>query len=180
MGHGLYLLDETPVNWYALHVRSNNEHQVAEKLEYAGIEAFYPFKLEMSRDKRREIEKKFMPGYVFGRFSLQDKTPVVAIPQVVSILGWGRHAVAIPDFEIEAVRKIVSFPSDVKACEYLAEGALVRVKWGALAGLEGYVIRAKKNQIVVSVTMLGRSISARVDPDSLEPFTRAVELPKAA
>jgi transcription antitermination factor NusG len=167
------------MNWYALHVRSNFEHLVADKLQYAGIETFYPFQLEMSRDKRREIEKKFMPGYVFAHFDLEDKTPVVAIPQVVSILGWGRHAVAIPDLEIEAVRKIVSLPVDVKPCAYLAEGARVRVKWGPLAGLEGYVIRRKKTLVVVSVTMLARSISAQVDPDSLE-MIHAVELPKAA
>jgi transcription antitermination factor NusG len=168
------------MNWYALHVRSNHEHLVAEKLEYAGVEAFYPHKSERSRDDRRDVEKKFMPGYVFARFDLAEKTEIVAIPQVVNILGWGKHAVSIPDYEIDAVRKIISFPSDAEPCEFYAAGARVRVKWGPLAGLEGYVIRSqRKTQVVVSVTMLARSISAQVEADSLE-LAEISSLPKAA
>lgn len=170
------------MSWYALHVRSNYEHLVAVQLERAGVEAFYPHMLEPSRDRRREIEKKFMPGYVFGHFELSERTPIVAIPQVVRILGWGARPAAIPDDEIEGVRKIVSFPKIVTPgeCEYVAEGDLVRVCRGPLTGLEGFVVHRKNStRIVVSVTMLGRSIAAEVDRGSLELLQQA-KLPKAA
>jgi transcriptional antiterminator NusG len=157
------------LSWYGLHVRSNEEHTVAAKLDSAGLENFYPFVTEKSVDGRRDIERKFMPGYVFSRFSLDQKTPVVAIAQVVSILGWGRHAVEIPDLEIAAVRKIVSFPELASPCDFLAAGDKVRVKHGPLVGLEGLVLRwGKKHWIVVSLTSAHRSIKAQVDPLSLE------------
>lgn len=164
------------MNWYALHVRSQAEQLVAEKLDGVGIEAFFPHERVKSRDKRREVIRKFMPGYVFGRFELEEKTPVVAIPQVVSILGAGRHAVAIPDGEIQAVRLIVSAPKSAAAipCPYVAAGDRVRVRSGPLQGLEGYVAYLKNMaRVIVSVQMLQRSISAEVAADSLELLERA-------
>jgi len=88
------------MNWYALHIRSNCEHLVALKLTADGIENFYPHVVTKSRDGRREIEKKFMPGYVFCCFDLAQRTHIVAITQVVGILGSGRHAVAIPKLKV--------------------------------------------------------------------------------
>lgn len=166
-------LEAQSMNWYALHVRSNHEHMVAQKLEGVGIEAFYPHILAPSRDKRREIEKKFMPGYVFGRFNLAEKTPVVAIDQVVSILGSGRHAIAIPDYEIEAVR-LIATAKQAMPSDYIHAGDRVLVTRGPLQGLVGFVTRHKDSlRIVVSVEMLARSISAEVDADSLEVLTAA-------
>lgn len=169
------------LNWYALHVRSNFEHLVALQLAGADIESFYPHLVERSKDKKRDVDVKFMPGYVFGHFDLAAKTPVIAIPQVVSILGWGRHAAPVPDDEIAAVKRIVSFPALAPMpCAYVSAGDRVRVRGGPLAGLVGYVCYAKSvARVIVSVPMLARSISAEVDADSLELLERG-ELPAAA
>ena len=162
--------------WYALHIHPQSEGMVTGKLDGAGIEAFYPRVTRKSADKRRDVELKFMPGYVFARFALADKTPVVAIPQVVGILGFGPRPVAIPDVEIEAVKLIVSFPKPVP-CAYVSAGDRVVVCRGPLRGLEGYVAYAKGvARVIVSVQMLARSISAEVDADSLELLERAVPL----
>jgi transcription antitermination factor NusG len=164
--------------WYALHVHSNFEGLVAMKLDGAGIESFYPHLDTKSKDGKRDTELRFMPGYVFSRFDLEEKTPVVAISQVVSILGAGRHAIPIPDEEIAAVKLITSFPSLAQPCAYVFAGDRVRVRGGPLAGLEGYVAYSKNLvRVVVSVEMLHRSISAEVDADSLDLLERA-ETPK--
>lgn len=92
------------MNWYALHIRSNFEHLVALQLDAAGIENFYPHVVTKSSDGRREVATKFMPGYVFARFDPAQRTRIIAIAQVVGILGSGRHAIAIPEDEIESVR----------------------------------------------------------------------------
>lgn len=166
------------LNWYALHVRSNFEHLVALQLAGCGIEAFYPHMTARSKDKKRDIDVKFMPGYVFGHFDLAEKTPVIAIPQVVSILGWGRHAAPVADDEVAAVKLIVSFPALAPLpCAYVSAGDRVRVRGGPLAGLEGYVMFSKSiARVIVSVPMLARSISAEVDADSLELLERALPI----
>ncbi len=160
-------------NWYALHVRSQCESLVSLQLEDAGIEAFFPHRIEPSKNGKRETIQRFMPGYVFGRFDILAKTPVVAITQVVSILGWGRHAVSIPDSEIQSVKLMVDAPVIVSACPFGACGELVRVKYGPLAGATGIIVALPKNKfrLVVSIEMMGRSISSEVDAESCELIT---------
>ena len=81
----------------------------------------------------------------------------------------------IPESEIEAVRKIVRLPS-VQPHRFLNAGDRIRVRCGPLVGFEGYVVRRKNVAwVVVSVTMLERSISAQVDPNSLELLAPAAK-----
>lgn len=158
--------------WYALHVASNCERQVADRLEEAAVENYYPHLIAKSRDGRRDIEKKFFPGYLFARFTWTDRTPVVRIPQVIQILGFTRsHPVPIPEIEIEAVRSLISLaPATVQPCSFWAAGEHVRIKSGPLRDLTGFVVYSKAGsaRVVVSVTMLARSISAEVDAGALE------------
>ena len=70
----------------------------------------------------------------------------------VGILGFGDHAVSIPEVEIAAVKLIVSFPKLAQPCAYVATGDRVRVRSGPLRGLEGYVCYLKSiTRIIVSV-----------------------------
>jgi transcriptional antiterminator NusG len=159
------------MNWYALYVRANFESVVAQKLQAVGIEGYYPHLIQRSKDQRRDIEKKFFPGYVFVRIDLtEQRSAVVSIPQVLSILGWGQRAIVIDDTEIEAVRSMVSTPEiAIVETPYVSAGDLVRVARGPLAGMTGFVVYEKsKARVVVSITGLGRSISAEVDHADIE------------
>lgn len=167
--------------WYALHVKPQSESLVAEKLDRIGLEGYYPHLVEKAaKNPRRSIERKFFPGYVFGHFAFAERGHVTEIPQVVSILGFGTHAISIPDAEVEAVRQMVSAPAaltTVTECVYVGAGDRVRVRRGPLAGLEGYVAYAKNTaRVIVSVSMLQRSISAEVDTDSLTVIERALAI----
>jgi transcriptional antiterminator NusG len=158
--------------WYALHCLSNTERRVTDKLAGAGIESFYPYVDAKSADKRRIVERKFFPGYAFAHFDLVDRGLLLLIPQIVAILGFGAHVQSVPDAEIEAVRQLVNSPhalESVQPCPYVAAGDRVRVERGPLQGLEGFVVyeKASTARVVVSVSMLHRSVSAEVDRDSL-------------
>lgn len=146
---------------------SNHERLVSDRLADAGIECYYPYVTVRSRDGRRDVEKKFFPGYVFGRLNLAERSPIF-IPQVVRILGFGNEPTPIPEPEIEACRTMITAaPAStvVEPCPYLATGERVRIISGPLRGLVGFVVFAKPGtaRVVVSVTMLQRSISAEVD-----------------
>lgn len=155
--------------WYALHVASCTEAIVAESLEDAGIEAYYPSAtVKSARQYRPAFEKPFFPGYVFSRFDLTERTPVIRIPQVIRILGSGHEPEVIPDSEIDGV-KIMTASAIASPCPFLAHGVRVVIRTGRLAGVEGIVVRLKnKTRVVVSIKMLERSCSAEVDADSLE------------
>lgn len=161
-------------HWYALHVRSNTERQVVDKLHAGDVGAFYAHVQRRSLDGRRTIEEKFFPGYVFVHFDLKDRLKALSIPQVVAILGAGPGMEAIPDEEIFAVQQLVTAPrTNPRSHAYVATGDRVLVEAGPLRGLEGYVLYEHgATRVVVSVTMLHRSISAEVDREALRVVGR--------
>ena len=95
--------------WYALHVASCSEALVSAKLEDVGIESYYPVShVKSARNYRPEVEKVYFPGYVFARFEIADRVPVLSINQVIRILGCGHEHTTIPDVEIAAIRCIIA------------------------------------------------------------------------
>ena len=83
---------ENDVRWYALHVRSRFEKVVARNLEARDYESFLPVYHRRQRwsDRIKSIELPLFSGYVFCRFNVNDRLPVLTIPGVNSIVGIGR------------------------------------------------------------------------------------------
>jgi transcriptional antiterminator NusG len=94
--------------------------------------------------------------------------PVLTVPGVVSLVGIGKTPLAVPDQEIEQVRRMVAFPALVTPWPFLEEGQTVLIERGPLSGVEGVLKEAKGQfRIVVSVQLLQRSVSAEVDRNSV-------------
>jgi transcription termination/antitermination protein NusG len=156
--------------WYGIWTRSNHEKVAASILRGKGYDPFLPvYRLQRNRpDARGESEHTLFPGYVFCRFDVKKRLPILMTTGVISVLSFGKEPAAIPDSEIEAVEAILRSGLAVEPCSYLREGQRVRVRNGSLEGVEGVLVK-KKNQwrMVVSVTMLQRSISVEIDGDRL-------------
>lgn len=174
-------------SWYALHVRSSQERLVTDKLIFSGVEAFYPFYTVRSRDARRDVEKKFFPGYVFVSADLERwNLSAAGIPQIVAIVGLGPgRPLSIPASEIEAVRILAksTVASLSVPCPFLKEGEAVRVKHGPLRDVTGFVIRGHgKDRLIISIEALGQSRSVDIDRNDVERFVEApaYRLDKAA
>jgi transcription antitermination factor NusG len=86
------------------------------------------------------------------------------------ILCKGDHAAIVPEDEIQAIRKAVEGPFRIEPHPYLKCGERVRVKQGALAGVEGILVR-KKNmyRLVLSVDLMARSVAVEIDASDVEP-----------
>lgn len=156
--------------WYGIRTRSNHEKVAATVLSGKGYEPYLP--LYRLRHRRAETvvesEHPLFPGYVFCRFDVKKRLPILMTTGVISVLGFGKEPAAIPDEEIEAVKAVLRSGVSAEPCAYLREGQRVRVNTGSLDGVEGILVK-KKNQfrMVVSVTMLQRSISVEIDADRL-------------
>jgi transcriptional antiterminator NusG len=156
--------------WYGIRTRSNHERVAATVLTGKGYEPYLPvYRVRRRRgDAVVESEHPLFPGYVFCRFDVKTRLPILTTTGVISVLGFGKEPVAIPDEEIEAVRAVLRSGLPAEPCAYLREGQRVRVTHGSLDGVEGILVK-KKNQLrmVISVTMLQRSISVEIDGDRL-------------
>ena len=166
--HGQNLIpdQDATLPWYGVRTRSNHERIAANVLSGKG----YKYYLPTYRTKRRwsdrvvESDRPLFPGYVFCRFDHKMRLPILTTPGVVAVIGFGNDPAPIEESEIEAVRTVLRSGLATEPCPFLREGQRVRVKRGALEGVEGILMK-KKNEfrMVVSVGMLQRSIAVEID-----------------
>ena len=153
--------------WYGLRTKSRFEKAAAASLAYKGYENYLPTYRSRRRwsDRVTEVESPLFPGYVFCRFDLSKRLPILTIPGIVSVVGIGREPAVIPDDEITAIETVLQSGLKAEPWPYLAEGQRVRIEKGSLSGIEGIVVKSKKAawRMVVSVTLLQRSISVEID-----------------
>lgn len=160
-------------DWYAVHTRSNFESRVAADLEGKGLQPFFPCREEVHqwKDRKKKIAVPLFPGYVFTRFEdcPEARVGVLRTDGVVRILGQGAAIEPVPEHEITAVRSILASRVSCSLHPLLTEGMPVRVIRGALAGLDGLLVKIKnQTRLVVSVTLLSRSVAAEVDARDIE------------
>lgn len=157
--------------WYALTVKPNHERSAAEALQWKGWETFLPTYRCRRRwsDRIKQLELPLFAGYVFCRFAALEKARILATPSVVSVVGFAGRPAAVPDEEIEAVRRMTGSGLQVGPWPFLRVGQRVRIAAGPLCGLEGILLQLKDAwRVVVSVELLQRSVAAEVERDMVE------------
>ena len=152
--------------WFAVRVRPNLEQSVRAALEGKGIEPFLPTYKERRTwsDRTKIIEQPLFPGYLFCRTELAHRLPVLTTPGVKDIVGFGKVPAAIPDFEINAVRRFIEQDLNVRPWPFLHIGQPVTIQKGPLSGIQGVVEEFKGDyRVIVSISLLQRSVAAEVD-----------------
>ena len=159
---------EDEMHWYALQLRPRFEKIVSMHLQSKGYEEYLPVYRSKRRwsDRVKEISLPLFPGYIFCRFDMNQRLPVLVIPGVMSIVSFGGNAIPVSEQEILAVQTIVNSGYPYEPSAYTTVGRRVTIERGPLRGLEGIVAEPKKNyRLIVSVEMLRRSVSVELDWD---------------
>ena len=158
--------------WFALQVRTRWESSTAVLLSGKGYQTFLPtYKTKRRWNGRsREVDTALFPGYVFCQFDAQKRLPILVTPGVISVVGRGRIPLPVEDSEISAIQTVVASGFRVEPWPYLELGQKIRIESDALEGLEGILINIKGNhRIVVSVTLLRRSVALEIDRSCVKP-----------
>src|SRR5713101_4586314 len=169
--------------WFALRVRSNFEKVTSNSLRQRGFEEYFPaYKCQRRRSNRvKEIEQPLFPGYVFCRLNVEDRLPVLTTPGVIHIVGVGKILAPIDDAEVTAVQKLVESGIPVSSCPFLKIGQRVRIERGPLSGIEGILVAVKTGyRLIVSVSLLQRSVAAEIDGDWVRPISSTRSLRSGA
>lgn len=169
-----------PLPWFALQVRSRREALVATQLTGQGYDCFLPLYKSERRwsDRVKEINQPLFPGYLFCRFDLHNRGPLLMTPGVQQIVGIGRTPMPVAESEMESIRQALASGLPSQPWLYLQIGQRVRVNHGSLSNLEGILINFKgSHRIVLSVSLLQRSVAMEVDLSWVTPMMDAKKAP---
>lgn len=160
--------------WFAVFTTSHHEKRVLQHLRERQIESFLPLYRTVRRRTNRckvALELPLFPNYLFVQIERSQRARVLAVPGILSIVGRGQEPEPLPEFEIESLRTGLELRK-IEPHPYLTVGEKVRIKAGALAGLEGVLLRKKNNfRVVLTLDQIMQSVAVEVDADDLEPVS---------
>ncbi len=161
------------LQWFALYTRSRHEKFLDSELKQKGIETFLPLRKITRRwsDRYQQIEEPLFKGYLFVRIPLMDRYQVLNTKGAVCLVGKGAEAVAVPERELDLVRRFIEEEIPVDPFPYLKEGERVYVRSGPFKGAEGFILRKDRHcRLVISLDLLMQSISIEIDQANVEPI----------
>ena len=159
--------------WYGLHTRPRHEKIVAYRLEERGVTTFLPLVTEVHRwsDRKKTVQVPLFGCYVFAKFTpdRSDRLRVLRVDGVFGLVVTRGEGTAIPDEQIDAVRSLVETQLRWSSHPFLKIGQRVRIRSGALSGLEGILVsRNGDRTLVISIDAIQRSLALHVEGYEVE------------
>jgi transcription antitermination factor NusG len=160
--------------WYAIRTRSRHEKLVAEQLQTQSIESFLPLvkRTRVWSDRKKEVEMPLFSGYSFARLVLYspDRLRVLRTHGVAGFVGVRGVGIPVPEGQIESLRTLMANRIPMTDRPFLQIGQRVRIKGGALDGIEGILAAQDERKLIISVEPIHRSLSVCIDGYRFEPI----------
>jgi transcription termination/antitermination protein NusG len=163
------------MNWFALRVKPQHEKAVAEQLKVRSLDEYLPLYRSDRRwtDRAKAINLPLFPGYLFARFTFEERLKVISLSSVVSLVGFGGVPCPLTEQEIGRIKSIVDSGLPIRPSAPLHAGQRVRISAGPLTGLEGLFVREKgAYRVVVNMDLLQRAVAVEVQSDLVEIYPK--------
>jgi transcriptional antiterminator NusG len=160
-------------HWYAVHTKARHEKRIAAQFEEKDICTFLPLLRQIHRwsDRQCKVEVPMFSCYAFVRMvqAADERLKILRTPGVLGFVGCERQGSPIPWEQIESLRTAIAQNIPCFPHPFVNAGRRVRIRGGSLDGVEGILERKGSDQsLVVSVDLLHRSISIRVEGYDIE------------
>ena len=173
------MADSAAKQWYIVHTYSGFEERVRENLQQR-IEAlgmrdkFGEVKIptetviEMKGGKKREMQRKFFPGYILVEMDMADDAwhLVKNTPKVTGFVGTGKKPTPLTQEEVDSIlNQVVTTKEKPKPKHVYEHGEHVRITDGPFTNFTGVVeeVNLDRNTLKVMVTIFGRSTPVELD-----------------
>jgi transcription antitermination factor NusG len=160
-------------NWYAVQTRARHEKMVEQRLVERGVTTFLPLVSEVHRwsDRKKTVQMPLFTNYLFAKLAPTnvDRLRVLRVDGVLNLVGARCEGTPIPEEQIVAVRTLVEERLPWFPHPFLKIGQRVRIRGGALDGLEGILVsRNGGRNLVISVDAIQRSLAVSVEGYNVE------------
>jgi transcription antitermination factor NusG len=153
--------------------RPRHEKKVSLGLQEKGIHTFLPLRREKRQwsDRQQWIELPLFSHYVFMRVPVtaEWRVNVLRTSGVLRFAGLPGCGTPVPAEQIENLQAIVDQQIPLAPHEFIKIGERVRIRGGALNGIEGILAAIKNDRsLVVSVDLIQKSVALRIDGFEVE------------
>lgn len=160
--------------WFALQTRARHEKVVVQRLSDKGVVTFLPLIRQVHRwsDRRKTVDLPLFSSYVFAKLPPRndERLRVLLVDGVLKFVGNQGLGTPIPDEQINAIRTLVKEELPYHTHPFLKIGQRVRIRSGALSGLEGILVsRSGECSLVLSLDAIQRSLAVRIEGYEIEP-----------
>ena len=158
--------------WFALYTRYKREKQVLQRLSEQGVEAYLPLRRN-TRQYGKRIRHSDIPllsCYIFTKITLKEYVRVLQTPDVVDFVKFSNNLIAIPEREIQLLRRVVDGVPELEIEPYSYQvGDKVIIASGPLTGIRGTLVERKdKKNFIVELHNIGYSLLLHVAPSMLK------------
>ena len=126
--------------WYVIQTKPKKEEEAKSYLSTKGVEVFNPLMENfLLRNGRMNKElKPLFPGYIFGKFDLDQNYPLVRWAKgVKKVLGFGEYPTPISEEVVEIIRERMDDHGIVRLKYRYQANDVIRIKTGPLRDLLG-------------------------------------------
>jgi transcriptional antiterminator RfaH len=160
-------------SWFAVQTRPRSEKKVSLGLKEKGIHSFLPLRREKRQwsDRQQWVELPLFSLYVFVQISptAESRVSVLRTTGVLRFAGAPGCGTPVPDEQIESLQAITDQRIPLAPHEFIKVGERVRIRGGALNGIEGVLTEIKNDKsLVVSVELIQKSVALRIDGFEVE------------
>jgi transcription antitermination factor NusG len=156
--------------WWVAHTKSRNEKALAQDLTCKGISYFLPMIWKVRRVRGRTL-RSLLPlfgGYLFFCGEERQRIEVLRTNRVANLIEVRDQPRLVR--ELSQIEQALSAGADLSPHKFLKEGQRCKVIGGALAGLQGIVVRVRDQmRLVLQIDMLGQATSVEIGADMIEP-----------
>ena len=160
-------------SWFALQARARHEKVVVQRLSDTGVMTFLPLIRQVHRwsDRRKTVDLPLFSCYVFAKLPPRndERLRVLLVDGVMKLVGNHGRGTPIPDEQIDAIRTLVEEELPYCSHPFLKIGQRVRIRSGALNGVEGILVsRSGERSLVISLDAIQRSLAVRIEGYDVE------------
>lgn len=160
-------------SWFAVQTKPRHEKKVSLELAEKGVHSFLPLHRTRRRwsDRCKWVDLPLFSLYVFVRMApdAEVRNRVLRTFGVVRFAGASGHGTPVPDEQMESLQAMVEQRIPLTPYSYINVGERVRIRGGALNGVEGVLVAIKdERRLVVSVDLIQRSVAVQLDGFEVE------------
>jgi len=159
--------------WHILVTRSRFEKKCDCLLSLNGYETYLPLLKELKQwsDRKKWVEKPLFPGYLFVKFSSQERFNIIHTDGVARIVQFEQVDYCIEEKLIDGIKTYLNNDSKPILINTLniEIGEEILIKNGPFKGLKGTLTQIKgKTRVLIAIMAIGQAFVVEIKGNDIE------------